>query len=670
MRIIGIAAFSEPLLPEVTQMEQSLRYMGYPVHVEQMGYNVETAHIGDYYYEETALLLWLCRCYNDHNRCRQAIERFVDEEVDMIVAMTAPALDIAIEICSHTDVPIVFTHTVYPLVNGSSSSNSKNYRNITGVRDICLDVVEERLSLATEVVPAPTTIHAFYNPEIEVSKLEMKYLRKAARRMHIDSHLHPVQNAVEAKEILGEITLRDTHALLRLSDPTIAPLSGLFGAVAFEKYIPYIGSNLDELQRCNALFALEISGVGKQAAIILKKILEGISPADIPPLEPAEKKLGLNLQAAKDLGFVISPAIQKQAQIIVPASQQSSLGMKQLIGLSVSTVTITIITAIASRLGSGYLISLTLLLALGLSFSLWFIIQRFILHPIKRFSIIADKIGAGDMDNYIGNPRAENEIAVLARALRRMKSNISNSSLELEKITTSLENRVKELTDAYRQLKKTKHDLELANRRIIEYEDNSRFALTTYIHDEILGIVDELVLYGRKKGQSTILNLAVTMDQKIKRLRYDLSVPILKQIEIELKKLIVEELPHIYPTSSDINTSIELSEMKTVSPLPPGSIVLLYRFVRGAVGNAYRHSNADQVNVIAHRNNDSLSLTVSDNGKGFALSHIERSIRSGHYFFHDIRIRAHQIGGSFTVISSHGKGAVLTVTIPLTVYAQ
>jgi len=68
-----------------------------------------------------------------------------------------------------------------------------------------------------------------------------------------------------------------------------------------------------------------------------------------------------------------------------------------------------------------------------------------------------------------------------------MRSNLKNSYTELENLTHSLEQRLVELTAAHRALQETQRELEVANRRLVEADDSARFALTTYIHDEILG---------------------------------------------------------------------------------------------------------------------------------------------------------------------------------------
>jgi signal transduction histidine kinase len=84
-----------------------------------------------------------------------------------------------------------------------------------------------------------------------------------------------------------------------------------------------------------------------------------------------------------------------------------------------------------------------------------------------------------------------------------------------------------------------------------------------------------------------------------------------------------------------------------------------------AVANVYEHADAGHVCVEAERRGDTLLLRAMDDGRGFDVSDVERFIKEGHYFFHDVQIRAAQLGGEFHVESGRGKGTALTLTVPL-----
>jgi putative ABC transport system substrate-binding protein len=665
MYIIGVLAYSEQVLDEVLELEQGLNQLGYTVHLEQMGFRLKSPDIGDYYYEKDSVILWVCRCFRDAQRCHNAVDGFIKTNVDVIVAMTRPALEIALQGTQESSIPIVFTHVTREPGEKAFFEQLQVKGNVTGVWDIWLEMTEERLSLFQEIVPPPTAVHAIYNPDLPVVVAEVQILREAAQNLELKLFLYEARDGDEVKEIISNLQTHKDHALLLLSDPTTAPYAGLMGAVAEEQYIPFMGLKRDELERCGALFTLDTGGTGNQAAIIVDRILKNESPATIPIVEPTKKILAVNQQAAQDLGLIVSPAVISRAQIILPAKASARLGPSLLINMVVTLVLLILIILIAAQFNVPFLVSLTLGSVIILTASLWFFMSRKIIDPIRKLTFAAVMIGSGDLNTPIGEVNVEDEIGTLARALRRMKSNLKDSYAEQQQMTLNLEQQVVELTEAYKALQETKQELELASRRIINAEDTQRFALTTYIHDEVLRPLDDLIALSEELGHPGLIDSALEVEQRIRQVRFDLSTPILRNIGIEIRRLTQETLPQIYSNGRQIELALDLTALDQAPVLEPACTFLIYRFVRGAVSNVYRHSNASRVRVSSEIMGGKLSIRVSDNGQGFDPTQIEDILKAGHYFFHDIQIRTGQLNGSFQIKSNPGEGALLEISVPV-----
>ena len=665
MHTIGVIAFTEQVLNEVTELEMALNRANYPVHIEQMRGKPQSTQLADFYYEENAILLWLCRCYGDEQRCREAIESFVDVKVDMIITMAPLAFQQALKIMGSSGIPIIFTHLSKSQFQELTSNNPQQMNAITGVYDVWADMVEERVALFTEVVPPPKTVHTFYNPDIALTLSEMENLQQAAVALGLELIPHATRTPEEVKEALDKLQTRPDHAIFRLSDPMMDPLTGLIGAIAHEHYIPYLGKSSGELERCGSLFALEPEDISKQAARLVDLILKGFDPAFLLPVEPVSKRLSINLQAAQNLGLIISPAVLKKAQTILPAKERRSLGIRLLSILLPSALIISSIAVAAFYLGVLPLFGLTLFATLALAITLRIYLDRRIIRPLNILALAAEKMGAGELNTPIIEVKVEDEISALARALRRMKSNLSYSYAEHEQLTQDLEIRVDELTEANRALRQAQHELEIAGRRIIEADDSSRFALTTFIHDEILGPLDELSVLSFEMNDPKIKQLSRNLETRMRRLRFDLSVPILQDLGLELRRLIQETLPMIYPDARSVRMELDLTPLDHITKLEPAYIFLLYRFVRGAVSNVYRHAKADKIRVHADCVDGLLSVCVMDNGQGFDLNRIDQFLMDGHYFFHDIQIRARQLNGEFQVQAQPGTGTIMKVSVPV-----
>jgi len=663
MQIIAILAFTDSVLTEVSEFKSVLERMGYNVHLEQLGYNLNSQQIG--YFEEDSVLLLLGRCHDDPIRCREIATYFILAEADVIIAMQAPAVKAALDTSTGTTIPIVFTHIADPFDEGILDANDKNRFRLTGVCDGSLESSVERLKLIPQLVPAPAMVHIFTDPSNPVSMAETKELNETAIQIGVELIVHAVSNQSDTRKALAAIETRVDHAILRTSQPWLANLSGLMGTTAYENYIPYIGINIDEMERCGSLFGLDQRGISSQAAEIVNQILNGKTPDTIPFCSPEKQLLGVNLQAARDLGLVISPVLIEKAQIIIPQSERTSLGGRLLIVVLFASLILGLIGASAAlNLTIPWLFATVIATAL-VAFILWLYLQQHIIKPIQKLTRVAQQIGAGNLEVEIGESHIEDEIGVLGRAFRRMRNNLKHFQAEIQTLTASLQLQIQERTEAFNSLQITQQQLEIASRRIIDADNSSRFSLTTYIHDEVLGLLDELVVQAHQDGNQTLQDLTEQIDWRIRRVRFNLSVPVIQDMDIELRRLLHETLPQYYPEHQNVKLILDLSGLKSIAGIEQACTVLLYRFVLGAVSNVYRHASAKRVEVEAVQLDDKLIVRVCDDGVGFNTYQIEGFITKGHFFFHDIAVRARQLDGDLQINSADQGGTCLEISLPL-----
>jgi signal transduction histidine kinase len=99
----------------------------------------------------------------------------------------------------------------------------------------------------------------------------------------------------------------------------------------------------------------------------------------------------------------------------------------------------------------------------------------------------------------------------------------------------------------------------------------------------------------------------------------------------------------------------------TVNPLVRDE---LYRIGREAIGNAFRHANASQVEVELRYEPKALALRVRDDGVGMESRLVARGGRHGHWGLSGMRERTRELGGRFTVWSELRQGTEIEVTIP------
>jgi signal transduction histidine kinase len=90
----------------------------------------------------------------------------------------------------------------------------------------------------------------------------------------------------------------------------------------------------------------------------------------------------------------------------------------------------------------------------------------------------------------------------------------------------------------------------------------------------------------------------------------------------------------------------------------------VYRIVGEAMRNAFRHSNAQRIEVEIHYDERQFRVRVRDNGKGIDQKLISDDGREGHFGLRGMRERAKLIGGKLTVWSELDSGTEVELSIP------
>lgn len=94
-------------------------------------------------------------------------------------------------------------------------------------------------------------------------------------------------------------------------------------------------------------------------------------------------------------------------------------------------------------------------------------------------------------------------------------------------------------------------------------------------------------------------------------------------------------------------------------PLPTTTDVVLLRVAQESLANVRKHSGARRVDVDLHYADDTVALTVSDDGHGFNVDGV-----SGGFGLSGMRERVRQAGGTLAVETAPGEGTVVRAEVP------
>lgn len=104
--------------------------------------------------------------------------------------------------------------------------------------------------------------------------------------------------------------------------------------------------------------------------------------------------------------------------------------------------------------------------------------------------------------------------------------------------------------------------------------------------------------------------------------------------------------------------TVELALDEPLPDLSHAQKICTYRFVQEALNNAARHAGDACVRVVAQRHGEELSVTVSDDGRGFDLQVPHRGLG-----LVGMEERIVSLGGSFSIGSVRGRGTEVTMRL-------
>jgi signal transduction histidine kinase len=110
---------------------------------------------------------------------------------------------------------------------------------------------------------------------------------------------------------------------------------------------------------------------------------------------------------------------------------------------------------------------------------------------------------------------------------------------------------------------------------------------------------------------------------------------------------------------------VEMEELGAERELEPPLERAVMRIVGESLRNVAQHAHASAAKLRLSYGQSEITIVVEDDGVGFETeSTLATAAESGHFGLAGMRERAESIGGTLTVLSHPGQGAVVTATLP------
>ncbi|MGH7306417.1 MAG: ABC transporter substrate-binding protein [Candidatus Rokuibacteriota bacterium] len=214
-------------------------------------------------------------------------------------------------------IPIVFMGGSDPVGIGLVRSLARPGGNITGTADLDVELGPKRMEIFRELIPGLKRVLMPYDATNAYIVAQLPTYRDAARRLGLTLVERPLRTQEEAGATLGKIRKGEVDGILAPRFLTLN-IPGFVLETAQKQGLPTMFYGFFFVDRGGlAAFSAADAQLGRQAARLVDRILNGARPADLPVEQPTTFELVVNLKTAKTLGLSIPPTVLLRADRLI-----------------------------------------------------------------------------------------------------------------------------------------------------------------------------------------------------------------------------------------------------------------------------------------------------------------------------------------------------------------
>lgn len=265
------------------------------------------------------------------------------------------------------------------------------------------------------------------------------------------------------------------------------------------------------------------------------------------------------------------------------------------------------------------------------------------------------------------------EISQREEALRNshslLEEKVETRTTQLRRKNIALGNEIIERRAVQEALEESQTRLHFLSARLLETQEDERRRIAAELHDDIgpflVSIKFGMEALSRKEScpenlqqtLNTLIDMVNTVADKLDTIRLALRPSMLDDLGfIESLDWYVNEFSEIHQHIK-VRTAIYASEAN----IPAKLKIVLFRVTQEALTNVAKYSEASEVDISVVSEATELCLTISDNGKGFDQSLLQKSYKKiGRGFgLVSMRERVENTDGDFYLTTSPGMGTTI-----------
>jgi len=252
--------------------------------------------------------------HSDPSRFAAAAAELVALEVDVIYALSAPALRAAY--AATRTIPIVgIDFTTDPIAEGYVESYARPGGNVTGVFLDAPAIAGKWFELLKAMLPDLSRVSVLWDPGPGATHLQA--VRGVAASLDIKLQVIEVGRPDDIDSAFSALHGR-TQALILLPSPMIHQLNARFARLALAHRLPATSMVRAFADAGGSIaYGPDFTSTVERLAILVSKILGGADPAELPVERPTKFHLVVNLKTAKALGITIPRSILLRADEVI-----------------------------------------------------------------------------------------------------------------------------------------------------------------------------------------------------------------------------------------------------------------------------------------------------------------------------------------------------------------
>jgi signal transduction histidine kinase len=269
------------------------------------------------------------------------------------------------------------------------------------------------------------------------------------------------------------------------------------------------------------------------------------------------------------------------------------------------------------------------------------------------------------------NSELEMRVSERTQELEDTNRSLQAEIREREKTEEALRAHEAALEQSQEALQRTQDDLEQLTGDLLTAQEDERRRIAHDLHDDVNQRLALLALDVRsmeqqasaesewvKAGLHSLLVRTVQLSDDIRAMAYQFHPSILDDLGL------VAALQHLvddFSTRTGVKTVLVCQELPHT--LGEGMATVLYRVVQESLNNIAKHAKACRVEIELTADDQTLNLSIRDNGSGFDVESSGR-LRKGMGLM-NMKERVRSVQGTFDLWSEPGYGTCICVTVPM-----